>query len=129
MEDLERRRKEFACEYSTEIRLALTIEYEKVYNSLKNCRKDLQKSIEEINRLAKDMDKKGKELVEENFLFCMLCRNRVWGLTKIIPDFATDYLTMSAYSEFINTFEGCDIQGPTVDVAIGDFVSLMKIRP
>lgn len=129
MKDLCRRQKEIACTYSTNMSLALSIEYDKICNSLKKRTSELYNAVDKINSFALKLDKKGKELVNENFLFCMLCRNRVWGLTKIVPDFATDYLTMSAYTEFLNTFESCSIENPELDVAVGEFISIMKEIP
>lgn len=103
------------------------MEYTKVHKTTTK-QEELKASIDSINKLSKNLDSKGQELIKENFLFCMLCRNRVMGLTRLVPDFAAEYLTMNAYTEFLSTFESCGIVGDPVKAAVGEFISILSGR-
>jgi len=114
--------------YDTNVKVALAHEFVKITNSTKHQKVLIQQAINKIINIG-FLDAKGRELVNENFLFCMLCRNKIWGLTNLIPDFAADYLTLQAHTEFLNTFESCGVSGPHVEIAVADFIELMKERP
>lgn len=129
VEQIKAQKREIISSFLVNVCDALDVEYSKIYNTTKN-KEALVVSVNSLMSLGiGKLDDKGKELVKENVLFCMLCRNRVWGLTKLVPDFAADYLTLEAFREFENTYNSCGVSGVEVKATLGGFLSLMKERP